>query len=141
MNKDHNVVIGVIYRPPDTNINSFIGHVSEILSKIKSDKKLLYIMGDFNINLLNTDKHNATQEFVDNLFSYTLLPAITKPTRVTSHSATLIDNIFCNDIITNNNVLTGILYTDITDHFPIFYIDYASKTNLYYEVQLKRTKG
>ena len=58
------------------------------------------------------------------MYSFSLFPNITKPTRVTSHSATLIDNIFCNDIC-NENVFNGILCTDITDHYPVFHIDYS----------------
>ena len=34
----------------------------------------------------------------------------------------------CNTTLDNNHVLTGILYTDITDHFPIFHIDNSSST-------------
>jgi len=49
----------------------------------------------------------------------------TKPTRVTARSATLIDNIFTSSI-DNDHVFNGILYTDITDHFPIFHIDYSN---------------
>ena len=43
---------------------------------------------------------------------------ITKPTRVTYTSATLIDHIWSND--TMHNVKSGIVYTNISDHFPIF---------------------
>ena len=49
--------------------------------------------GDFNINLLNYDKHPSTEEFINTLNSYFLEPHILKPTRITSHTATLIDNI------------------------------------------------
>ena len=69
-----------------------------------------------------------SQEFLDLLFSNSFVPTITKPTRVTSSSATLIDNIYCNAISNNNDNLSGILYTDITDHFSIFYIDSSGKT-------------
>ena len=83
------------------------------------------MLGDYNINLLNTDKHAASQDFVDILFSHSFFPTITKPTRVTDKSATLIDNIFYNNYVQNTSSLTGILYTGISDHFPIFHIDYS----------------
>ena len=38
-------------------------------------------------------------------------------------------NMFCNNIL-NKQSATGILYTDISDHFPIFYIDYSSKISM-----------
>ena len=47
------------------------------------------------------------------------MPTITKPTRVTHTSATLIDNIL---VKSNNNskVHSGIINTHISDHFPVF---------------------
>ena len=123
--KDKNVLIGVIYRPPDTDIKSFNTSISEILSTIKNENKLTYFLGDFNINLLNIEKHQDSQEFVDMMYSQTLFPNITKPTRVTMKSATLIDNIF-SPYIGDQQIFNGILYTDITDHFPVFHIDYSS---------------
>ena len=38
-------------------------------------------------------------------------------------SATLIDNI--NSNISKCDISTGIFFTDSTEHFPIFYIDYS----------------
>ena len=43
---------------------------------------------------------------------------ITKPTRITSHSSTLIDNIFTN--IHDYAHMSGIIMCDISDHFPVF---------------------
>ena len=76
-------------------------------------------MGDYNINLLNNDTHKGTHEFVDDLFANSFKPLIDKPTRVTSTSSTLIDNIFSNDLQCNAQH-QGILYTDISDHFQYF---------------------
>lgn len=65
-----------------------------------------------------TDSHSITAQFVEVIFSYGLVPLITKPTRITAHSATLIDNIFTN----NTNVLSknGLIISDLSDHFPIY---------------------
>ena len=123
--KQNNVIIGVIYRPPDTDIKLFNSFLTDILSNIKMENKTLYFLGDYNVNLLNIDKHQDSQDFADLMYSNSFLPAITKPTRVTAKSATLIDNIFSTNIIENEHVFNGILYTDITDHFPVFYIDYS----------------
>ena len=77
-------------------------------------------MGDFNINLLYYESHAATECFVNTMFTYNLLPKIIKPTRITSHSATLIDNIFINSLgyhsISGN---TGI-FSDLTTIYQIF---------------------
>ena len=53
-------------------------------------------MRDFNINLLNM--HQATNDFVNLLTSNIFFPLISKPTRITSSTATLIDNIFTNNL-------------------------------------------
>ena len=115
----------MIYRPPDTDIRKFNDLLNKCLNKIKAEKKLSYLMGDYNINIINSEQHIPTQEFVDLFASHGHLPYITKPTRVTQRSATLIDNIFSNDTESAEYSLSGILYTDISDHFPIFYIDYS----------------
>ena len=52
----------------------------------------------------------------------TLIPLITRPVRVTRTSATLIDNIYSNQILDRDHSLSGIMLTDITDHYPIFHI-------------------
>ena len=52
-----------------------------------------------------------------------LVPTIIHPTRITNHSATLIDNIFSNI----PHIGSGIFYSDISDHLPIFTIFKWSK--------------
>ena len=64
--------------------------------------------------------HQPTDDFVNCFYSYGFHPLIDQPTRITSHSSTLIDN-----ILTNNDcddTLAGFLNTDISDHLPIFQI-------------------
>ena len=124
-NKSRNLIVGVVYRPPDTDIRKFNEVLDKCLGIIRAEKKLSYLMGDYNVNIMNFEQHIPTQEFVDLLSSHGHLPYITKPTRVTQRSATLIDNIFSNDTDSVEYTHSGILYTDISDHFPIFYIDYS----------------
>ena len=97
-------------------------------------------MGDFNINLLYYDHHAETHDYVDTVYSNAFLTLITKPTRITPTSATLIDNIYSNDIPDENTQMQGIIYTDISDHLPIFLLtklnnntkdDTIIKTRLY----------
>ena len=75
-------------------------------------------MGDFNLNLLNQQFHQFTIEFLDTMYANMLLPLITLPTIITWHSATLIDNIFTNDM--ENYAFSGLVLTDISDDLPIF---------------------
>jgi hypothetical protein len=72
-------------------------------------------MGDFNIDLLKDESHRPTHDYLNLVYSCSLMPTIYKPTRITEHSATIIDNIFTNNQKTLNS---NIIITDITDHFP-----------------------
>ena len=63
-------------------------------------------MGDFNLDLFQYNHHVPTQECIDNLFSHAFLPLISNPTRLTSYSATLINNIFTNNLA--HNVLVAL---------------------------------
>ena len=57
----------------------------------------IYILGDFNIDLLKYSEHLLSEEYLPNmLYSNNLLPLITKPTRLPHHTSTLIDHIYTN---------------------------------------------
>ena len=72
---------------------------------------------DHNINLLKHDVHPKTQDFIELNLDMNLLPVITKPTRVSSTSATLIDNIFVSNKL-QHCIKSGVIVTDLSDHFP-----------------------
>ena len=121
---DKDLIIGVIYRTPDTDVKDFNVKVSNILDQIGTHKKKVYLMGDYNINLLNSGTHEHISEFVDILYSNEFLPLISRPTRITSTSATLIDNIMTNCLDNfYNSYINGILVTDISDNFPVFHVN------------------
>ena len=122
-----NVVVSVIYRPPNTDTRHFNEKLCALLECISSEKKLCYLIGDYNINILNYGNHSATDEFVDMLYSHAFLPLINRPTRITQTSATIIDNIFTNNIDERECGQNGILVTDISDHFPIFHIGHNTQ--------------
>ena len=73
--------------------NNYLSQISEIVSK---GGKQFFLLGDFNINLLNYNDHQPTNDFLDSLASNCFIPYILYPTRITSHLKTLIDNIFSN---------------------------------------------
>ena len=102
-----NVIAGIIYRPPDKDPLLFNDTVQTALAKIDKEKKLGYLLGDFNLDLLKSEIHNPTLDFLNSLFSYSFWPLITRPTRVTFSSAKLIDNIFTNNIALKCLVLMG----------------------------------
>ena len=102
--------------------------MKEVLEYVQTENKVLYLVGDYNINLLNVDSHNLTADFNDTIYSYGLIPLITRPTRVTETSATLIDNIFTNKSISCEKSMYGILVSDISDHYPIFCVETILKS-------------
>ena len=55
------------------------------------------------------------------MFGFSMIPAINKPTRLTSHTAAAIYNIITNPIL-NKNMESGIIKTDVSDHFPITFM-------------------
>ena len=95
--KSKNVLCCCAYRHPNSEIK-FNDHMQEIMTKIESENKLVFIMGDFTINLLNYENHTTTNDFLNTFFTNHLQPLILQTTRVTSSTSTLIDNIFSKDV-------------------------------------------
>ena len=69
---------------------------------------------------MNYNEDNQTNERLDSLVSNSFNPLILQPTRITSHSNTLIGNIFSNVI--DPDVLSGNLTATHSDHLPQFAI-------------------
>ena len=105
---DHKIIIGVIYKPPESNTDIFVAHFSDLMGIISKERKQCIVM-----DLIKVDTHNQTKDFVHSLYTNAFYPTISKPTRVTDHSATLLDNIITN--ITGYCIKSGVLYNDISE--------------------------
>ncbi len=77
------------------------------------------MVGDVNINILSKN-HDPTQNFINTILSYNIIPYITLPTRLKENSVMLIGHILVQydhsdtyDIITTRNLIN-----DISDHLP-----------------------
>ena len=124
---------------PRINTDIFVAHFSDLMVIISKERKQCILMGDFNLDLIKVDIHNQTKYFVHSLYTNVFYPTISKPTCVTEHSATLclLDNIITN--ITGYCIKSGVLYNDISDHFPVFNVlQIDSKTTKKYEYIFKR---
>ena len=126
---NNSIIVGVTYKPPNTSIDSYSNTFKELLDNFESNTTSCFIAGDFNIDLLKSENHQETNSFFNSLLTYSFFPTIVKPTRITSHSATLIDNIYLNTFDTIDNTQSGILYTDISDHLPVFVVQYGVSQN------------
>ena len=119
--KKSNIIVGVIYRHPSKDLADFnSNYLNKLLANISKEQKSMFLLGDFNVNLLNYNEHNQTNEFLDSVASNSFIPLILQPTRITSHSNTLIDNIFSNVI--EPDIISGNLTATISDHLPQYAI-------------------
>ena len=72
---------------------------------------------DHNLDFLKQGIHWKTHEFIEVNLDNALLPVITKPTRISCTSATLMDNIFISEKF-QNDFESSVLLTDLSDHLP-----------------------
>ena len=70
-----------------------------------------------NLDLIKHISHRDTVKFISMMLEKSSFPFITRPTRVTKNSATLIDNIFVNCRL-QGQAKSSVIIHDISDHFP-----------------------
>ena len=116
-----NIIVNVTYRQPAGNIKVFENCLNNLLSTKKHNNKTVYLTGDFNLNLLDYKTNAKVKSYLDIVFSHSFMPLINKPTRISKNNATIIDHLLTNSFI-NCNHKTGVVKTDISDHFPVFLI-------------------
>ena len=120
-NKGKNIMCGgCIYRHPNREPNNFVEYIENTLSKIDNNKYQIFIMGDYDIDLLQYEHSSLSNDFINMMISESFLPYILQPTGVTDLSATVIDNIFSD--VTECQTVSGNLSTLISDHFIQFFI-------------------
>ena len=118
--KTHNrsLIVSSLYRPLNCSEKEFLKNYKRWLNKFSVDERRRLIIGiDHNLDLIKSDKHQPTKEFIEVNLENELIPTITKPTRITRSTATLIDNIIIG--MNYQSIYTSmILLTDISDHCP-----------------------
>ena len=92
-------------------------------------------MGDFNVDLLKYKNDSKTAEFLDLVYSSSLVPQKTTPTCLSPRSKTLFDNIFT--INNTEDTISGKILTTISDHlaqfilYPIEQLKCDNKMDIY----------
>lgn len=114
-----NVLVVAIYRPPTGNKRHFFDFLENLLMYLTTTGRVFIIMGDININLLSNDL--CATQFNNTIASFACWYCICLPTRVTVETSSLLDVCITN-MVQFNNILSGVLSYDISDHLPIFYI-------------------
>ena len=65
-----NIVVGCIYRPPIMDLNEFNCYcLNLLLEKLAKVQKTVFLLGDFNVDLMEYEQHKANNEFLDSLSS------------------------------------------------------------------------
>jgi len=119
------IIVGSAYRPGTkhprmsiTDQNSIFSDLfSNLISTLADSSLPVYLLGDLNIDVLKYNKCAMATDYIDTLFSFGFIQIITKPTRCTGNSATLIDHCITNNV--EDRHASVIFTTSISDHFPI----------------------
>ena len=128
VSKSKFIILCNVYRPnsgPLANINTFNNHLEDLLKNINNDPSLnnfhdLILTGDFNIDLLKSNAHIDTNRYLDILLENDLYPTISKPTRISQNSASIIDHINVKNISEFSR--SGVLLDSLSDHCPVYYL-------------------
>ena len=118
--KTRPILIGILYRPPDQS--GFLDKLSSAISKTSCfNNQEVYILGDLNINLINSQKShipNGIKRYQEFCSLHGLKQLITSPTRVTENSSSLLDHILTNS--TDRVSQSGVVDTSLSDHQLIY---------------------
>ena len=129
-------IIGNIYRVPKellSDFHLFQEEFDEALELLRTIRSPIYLCGDYNIDLLKINTKDHYNTFYNNLTAAGYLPRISLPTRITNHSATLIDNIFSTELCNNDS---AVIVNHISDHQMI--CTYSTDTDKNYYAPRKR---
>ena len=110
-----------MYRPPNGDMTVFEKFCEKLLSANDKTSKKIFFAGDLNINVLDYESNKKVKHFLSSMFQYNMIPTINRPTRVTRNTATAIDHIITNTVISGIQHRSGIIKTDISNHFPIVF--------------------
>ena len=125
-----NILLVSGYRPPNTSVKTMLTEYKQLIRSLKKCKHHEMIIGlDHNLDLMKTHLHKQTSEFLELNVANDLTPCITKPTRITHTTATLLDNLFVSPKL-QQNLSPFILTEDISDHLPIVAILGNQKNSL-----------
>ena len=136
------IILANVYRSPSCKPKKFNEFFNTLLQKLDCNRysnKTIFIMGDFNQDLIQYDDNVDCQNLVDNAHSHGFSQIVSRPTRITENSATLIDHVYSNSV--NNALSCNILTLDLSDHLAIHTkILINSNTNLSQKTSNGKTK-
>ena len=57
--KKSNIVVSCVYKHPNMDVLDFNSLINQLIDKISKEQKQIFLLGDFNINLLNYTVMNS----------------------------------------------------------------------------------
>ena len=115
-----------IYRSPTpppnvtqgTHMADFLQTLDVLLNNLSIINSDSTVFLDSNINLLNIDRNQTVADYLQIVHTNSFLQTINKATRIFNNTYSLIDHILEKN--RNNDSLTGVIISDISDHFITF---------------------
>ena len=125
-----------VYRPCRGSVQDFVDAMTQLLASLGHPRgKKVFILGDFNVNLLSEDAA-GTVTLVNFMKSSHFLPTVTTATRFNPHNVThssILDHIWIN--FTDVNYQTRIILSDQTDHYPVIF-EFEKNTDMELPVKI-----
>ena len=119
------ITVGSIYRPPSGDLSKFVEILAGILDTLP--QRPVYLMGDYNIDLLNLSGDLASK-YEQLLLTSNIMPLLSIHTHeMPGCKKSCIDNILSNNF--ENVVVSGTIKDSLSHHLPIFQISLISQLN------------
>ena len=101
-------------------------YMNPLMEKNSNEDTIIYLMGDFNIDLMKIEEDNSKSNLFDNMTPNLFVPDIIYPTRITPTTKTLIDNIFSNSPNFEQG-MSGNLTISISNHIAQLHLMHLIK--------------
>ena len=110
------LILGNVYRSPaQKNCEPFNNLLESVVQNLnRHSRKQIYIVGDLNMDLIRHDSDTHCQKLIDNMSRLGFVQTVSRPTRITEHSHTLLDHVYTNNI--DHTLSCNIATTDMSDH-------------------------
>jgi len=116
---DSGPILACIYRSSGSDLYEFLFKLELLIAKVHSKGKRLILYGELNVNFFHYS--GKLQELQNLLLTNNLTNTVKSPTRITSHTKSLIDIIIVN--YANDEMFTEVLDLGYSDHLAqILYI-------------------
>lgn len=136
-NHSKNLLIGEVYRTPHSNFRSSIERYENLLQRLTSASRNVILGTDQNIDFMKLHE-DRNSDFLNICTSNGYMPCINKPTRITTHSASLIDNIYIKGAVKVTDAF--VISTPISDHLPIMILSNSFQTESFQSVSFDSRK-